>query len=374
MKRSLCAVLFVLSGCLFFTSGVITYTQGAAGAALRPAEQPSLSISKRASPNPAFAYHPLRFDITLHNGSLAPLDGVVISDTVPTGTSFSGSDECSMRDVNTVVCPGLHILPGEDRSVWFTVRVDTWQHHVVNDQYSAGAPGETPVHGSPLVVPIATPSPYPSLGPTPTHGPYPTITPTPPYPSPTAPPGTVPPEPTGRPTQEPEPTLEPAGQPHLVLSQSVPAEVPEPGEEMALRVTVTNDGTGAARDVVLALQMPAGLEVRDVVISPAAASEWQGNILWVAWGYLEAGATASVEVRAVVNAAAPSGIDVIATLPDYGLETRANVSGPPQVLPPTGLAAIPWWGWLALATTLVVGGLLLLQVVRRDGPGQAGRQ
>lgn len=138
-----------------------------------------------------------------------------------------------------------------------------------------------------------------------------------------------------------------------------------------MRAVVTNDGTAAARDVVLALQMSAGLEVRGVAISPAAASEWQGQILWVAWGFLEAGTAASVEVRAVLVAGYGSA-EIIATLPEYGLETKTSVGNPPQVLPPTGLAATPWWGWLALAATLVAGGLLLLQYVRCGG--RAGRQ
>jgi hypothetical protein len=139
---------------------------------------------------------------------------------------------------------------------------------------------------------------------------------------------------------------------------------------VTLRIMVTNDGTGGARDVVLALQLPAGLEAQEVIISPDAASEWQGNVLWVAWGYLEAGAVAAVEVRAVVGADGVSSGEIIVAVPDYGLENQANVEIP-AVLPPTGPGAAPWWGWFALGGALLTGGWLLLQFVRRGESGHS---
>ena len=125
-------------------------------------------------------------------------------------------------------------------------------------------------------------------------------------------------------------------------------------------MVVTNDGTGVARDVVLAVQLPAGLAAQSVTISPPAASEWTGKILWVAWGELEPGASATVElhVLAVPGASGPS--EVIASIPDYGVESHADLDIQPQVLPETGVPTTPWWGWAALVGALVLGGMMLL--------------
>lgn len=359
MKRyvSLAAFAFLLGICVFlgslFSSGAVA---GSAADDARSAhgnnQISALMLGKRAYPEPNVEGKPLYFDLTVRNNGPDDLTQVSITDTLPSGARWGGVGSFPLCRVsgNAFICSGLTVPANGTTSVFFSVISLPGVSAVVNDNYAAGAPLMAPVNGPPVAVPVVTPTPWGA------------------YPGPTG----TPAPPTARPTQEAGVAPTPLGQPHLVISQSIPSELPAPGQEVVLRVVVTNDGTAGARDVVLSLQVPAGLGVEAVTIVPDAASEWQGNILWVAWGYIEAGATSTVEVRAVVLPGAPAGGEVVIGVPDYGLEARAPVGSPPQLLPPTGLQSAPWWGWAALAGGLVLGGFLLLKYARRRGPAQPG--
>lgn len=345
MRRYLPLVLFVV---LLATYGLSRAVSGApisphaAGnsAASQGTDQSPLSISKRGYPDPVIEGRELELELTVYNGGTVPLTGVVVSDTVPVGTSFRHySSDCPIESGGVVYCPDLVIPAGAKRSVWIPVWVGIGVTQVVNDQYGAGAPGVPPVTGEPIAVRVVTPTPASYPGPTVTLPPTPGVPPT-----------TVPTEPPI-----------PSAKPQLVISQDSPSGAAGPGEEQVLRIVVTNEGTGAARDVILAVQLPPGLEVQGVSISPAAANEWTGRILWVAWGVLDPGAAAMVELRILVVPGAAGEVDVIASLPDYGVESRAAVDVRPQVLPGTGVPITPLWGWAALAGALLIGGLLLLR-------------
>jgi len=350
MRRPLLLVLFLVLLGIFAVSLFVPGWPAGAG----KVPQQALSISKRAYPIPAVEGGGLSYEVTVHNGEPVTLTNVVITDILPSGARWVAVRPPCYRssDQSYLHCPDLSLPPGGAITVWFLVQVSEGAAQVVNDQYAAGAPGVPPVSGDPVVVPVVTAAPY-------TPGPYPPPTSSP-LPTPV-----LTPVPTPIPTSEPaEPAPTPTGIPHLVLTQQAPSAMPAAGGEVTLRVAVTNDGTGGAHDVVLALQLPAGLEAQEVTISPDAASEWQGNVLWVAWGYLEAGAAASLEVRAVVGADGVSGGEIVASVPDYGLASQVDLGVAPAVLPPTGPGAAPWWGWFALGGALLTGGWLLLQFVR----------
>jgi uncharacterized repeat protein (TIGR01451 family) len=359
MRRRLYLILFVVLSSVCVLGWAVPSLWAVArssadnGPAARGNDQVApLAISKRAYPEPNVEGRTLFYDLTVRNNGPEDLTQVVITDTLPAGTRWanSASGYCRLSG-NAALCSGLRVPANGTASVWFGVISNVGIPRIVNDQYGADAPLIAPVYGPPVVVPVVTP------------------TPAPPYPGPT---GTPEPSPTARPTQGAGVAPTPVGEPHLVLSQSIPSEFPSPGEEVVLRVAVTNDGSTGAHDVVVSLQMPAGLEVKGVVISPTAAYEWQGRVLWIAWGYVEAGTTAVAEVRAIVLPGAPGGAEVVVGVPDYGLEARAPMGDQPQLLPTTGLRATPWWGWALLAGGVVLGGVLLLKHVRRRAPTRLG--
>lgn len=355
VRRPLLAVLsLTLLG--IFAASLLVPSRPAAAVSI---PRQSLNISKHAYPNPVEEGAILFYEIKVENTGPVTLTTIAITDTIPAGAEQVWAAGACWVHYEEVLCRVDDVLPGSTTMVDFHLRVLAGESQIVNDQYAAGAPGLLPVSGPPVAVPVVTPIPRC------TPAPYPAPT-CPPGPGPTLGPTIVP---TRGPTAEPdEPASPPPGTPHLILAQTVPPEIPAAGSEVILQAIVTNDGTGAARDVVLAVQVPAGLEVRDVTISPAAASEWTGSVLWVAWGYLEAGASASVELRTAVRPGGVGADEVVVGVPDYGLEIRASVGGAPTVLPPTGPGPAPWWGWLALAGALIAGGVFLLQYVRRQEP------
>ncbi len=309
-------------------------------------QQSPLSISKIAYPDPAVAGSPLFYVLTLHNSGSTPLSDVVVSDTLPAGTRFAyESHDCHRSSDNVLYCAGLSVPPGGHSTTWFGVRVeDTAQSQVVNQAYGVGAPGLPPAFGPPVAVGVVTPTPTPD-----------------PYPGPTVTPAPPPAESVALPT--------PGGEPRLVLSQSVSSPTADAGGEVVHHIVVTNQGSGAARDVVLAVQVPAGVQVHGVTITPEAANEWTGSILWVAWGYLEAGASASVELKVTLlpEAFDPESVGRVG-LPDYGIEMPSALGLPPQALPETGEIA-PCWGWIVFTAGLLIGGWLLRRELHRGDPG-----
>ncbi len=307
-------------------------------------DQSPLSISKVAYPDPFISTYGGNYRLVLYNSGTVTLTDVAIEDTVPDGTSCWVCSGC-WKSGNTLHWNMASFPPGSSYTHWFKVSVERGVEQVVNDQYSASAPGVPAVTGPPVVSKVITPTPYPP-----------------------PPPETPPPSPTAPADREPPaPSPTPPGEPLLVLSQDVSNPAAGPGDTLIHRVTVTNQGTGGAPDVVLAVQVPAGLELQEVTISPDAAHEWTGDILWVAWGYLEPGASASVELHGTVRpGVSAADLVVHASVPDYGLESGTAAEVPSQVLPDTGPSRAPWWGWLLLAGGLLLGGLLLRRELRGD--------
>ena len=312
-----------------------------------PPDQGPLLISKIAYPDP-FVAPAGNYKVTIHNVGPVTLTDVVIADKIPTGArAYDCGGVYCYYSGGTYYWKVISMRPGGKRTVWFTIGVNELAQ-VVNEEYSVSAPDAGLVYGDPVLTKVVTPTPTPDPYPPPVETPVP---PTPPA------------------EERPLPTPTPPGEPHLVITQTVSPETAGPGEEVLQRVVVTNDGTGGAQNVVLAVQVPAGLEVQEVSISPDAASEWTGNTLWVAWGYLGAGDSASVEVRAVVRSGAVGDEGAAVSIPDYGLEQPSAVVIQPQVLPAGGTAPFLWWGLVVLGGALLVGGLLLWQSKRRNGRG-----
>lgn len=368
MKRYAYWVLFLGFFGLYVASRLAAAgTPAAASPGPAPSSQSYLAIEKEAHPPQILDGGSISFWITVYNSGPVAQTDVVISDTVPAGTTYYPYpfySSCTDPVDGVVHCP-IPLIPARgSTTVIMYVEANQGLLEVVNDQYCAGAPGVTPACGAPVVVPVVTPQAWCDIYPAPTCTPIvgPTLGPT-----------TVP-SPGPKPTWEPvEPAPTPPGAPHLVLTQEEPSQMLAVGGEVTLRFAVTNDGTAGARDVVLAVPLPAGLAPGQVTVSPEAAHEWTGNTLWVAWGYLEAGATASVELHAPLLPGASGSTDFAVSIPDYGVESHAVLDIQPQVLPDSGTAPTPWWGWVALAGALLAGGLLLREYVRR-GPREVDRE
>lgn len=88
-----------------------------------------LSITKTDSPDPVVAGNELTYTITVANSGPSTADNVIITDPLPTGTSFvsgvdgNGATVCALVQPGTVVCELGTLTPGESTTVYLTVLV-----------------------------------------------------------------------------------------------------------------------------------------------------------------------------------------------------------------------------------------------------------
>ncbi len=334
--------------------------------------QPPLSITKAATPDPVVEGGTLSYNLTVHNGGTADLVDVTVTDPVPAGTTYLGCSPAPCSEAGGVVTwSGLDIAAGADGTVSFQVQVGLGLTQVVNTGYGAAAPGALPALGLPVTTTVVLPTATPTSMPTDTPGPIPpTATPTAPGPTAPAPTNTVPPTaapppPTARPTGVPRTPRSggdsaPTGAAHLLLTHAVAPDMASAGIGVVYHTTLKNDGTLDAPNVVLEIQLPPGLQAATMVLTPTtSATTWTGDTLWVAWGTIAPGTSATVELRATVLGTAAAGPAVsTARVQDYGLEAQAVLQIIGQLLPASG-AALPAWAWIAIAGSLVAVGTLL---------------
>jgi uncharacterized repeat protein (TIGR01451 family) len=90
----------------------------------------NLTLSKADSPDPVSAGANLAYTITVGNGGPSTAVGVVLTDTLPAGTTFvsavdgTGTVACAVIVLGTVHCDVGTLAPGQTRTVILTVKVD----------------------------------------------------------------------------------------------------------------------------------------------------------------------------------------------------------------------------------------------------------
>lgn len=155
----------------------------------------------------------------------------------------------------------------------------------------------------------ATATPTATLTPTPTSTPTVTATPTPTETAVATATPTAPPTATATATSTPSPTAAPA--PHLIVSLAAPREI-IPGGELSYHITIRNQGTGAAHDVTIMHELPAGVNFQRHTASVAPTVD--GQRLTFAISSLAAGGALSFRVIGVVAESTATGSVLTSTM------------------------------------------------------------
>jgi uncharacterized repeat protein (TIGR01451 family) len=88
-----------------------------------------LSITKSDSPDPVVAGTDLTYTVTVTNGGPSTADDVVVTDPLPTGTTYvsgvdgNGATVCALVQQNQIVCELGTMQPGATKTVYITVHV-----------------------------------------------------------------------------------------------------------------------------------------------------------------------------------------------------------------------------------------------------------
>jgi uncharacterized repeat protein (TIGR01451 family) len=88
-----------------------------------------LSVVKNGTHNPVTAGNQLTYTITATNAGPSTAQNVLLTDTLPAGTTFvsgvdgNGATVCTLVQSDTVVCALGSLAPGQSKSVFLTVRV-----------------------------------------------------------------------------------------------------------------------------------------------------------------------------------------------------------------------------------------------------------
>lgn len=202
---------------------------GVAQMTMQVMAQSELSISKTSDRTTAVAGDTIQFDLSVSNeGSAQSLTTVIVTDTLPAGTTFEAcSDACTQVGGDVRWELGT-LAPGEARALWLRVRIDpSFTGNQIINTYRVSSAETGLVEGEAVVVQVIQPgTATPTAAPTPTSTPWPTGTPEL-TPTPTSTPG------------PPGPTNTPAPQPPGPTSTPAPTPTPSPllpmtGEETSL--------------------------------------------------------------------------------------------------------------------------------------------
>jgi len=135
--------------------GAFSITDDAGNAA------PALVISKVSADVPVGPSSELQYTITVKNEGNADATDVVVSDPVPTNTTFMSASDGGALVGNVVTWPAVDIAAGSNITRTFTVSVagalKNKVESIVNDGFRADASGGFYTTGSPLVTPISDP-------------------------------------------------------------------------------------------------------------------------------------------------------------------------------------------------------------------------
>jgi len=121
------------------------------------AAQSPLTVSKSASPVPAASGSDLTYTIDYGNAGDSALTGVVISDTVPWGTTFVSADRGGVESAGTVTWDVGNLAAGAAGRVSFTVSVSPSLADgtiIRNSDYSVDSDQTAQFIGSPVDVPV----------------------------------------------------------------------------------------------------------------------------------------------------------------------------------------------------------------------------
>ncbi len=108
-----------------------------------------LSIEKVDLTDPVYAGDVLLYQISISNSGPSDAQAVVVTDTVPTNTTFSGaSPECSLSS-GDVVCSLPSLAAGASRSFWVEVRVneDVPDGNLISNTATVDSDTEDPIGG-----------------------------------------------------------------------------------------------------------------------------------------------------------------------------------------------------------------------------------
>ncbi len=96
-----------------------------------------LSINKTDTPDPVLAGDPLKYTLTISNPGPAEAAGVVVTDTLPGGVTFTGASEgCAAAD-GVVICD-LGTLPVEEKAITITVSAPVTPGLITNTALLSG--------------------------------------------------------------------------------------------------------------------------------------------------------------------------------------------------------------------------------------------
>lgn len=208
-----------------------------------------LSLTKTADVPDGSAGDQVTYTLAAHNDGPSNAAGAKIVDTLPAGVSFVSASPGCTNNSGVVTCQLGTLAAGGDAARTITVRIDPGALGTISNSARVSSDTADPDHGN----------------------------------------------------DEDFATTQINSQADLSLTKSVSPANALPGDVVTYTMTVTNDGPGTARDVVVSDTMPGGVTYVDS--DPAAPTcDFSGGTVSCDLGNLASGATRTITVRASVDA------------------------------------------------------------------------
>lgn len=284
-------------------------TQGRGAGAVRflpPGLAPGLTLSKSAPASVAPGAQ-LTYTITYGNTGGAAASGVVIKETLPTGTTFVSATGGGTESAGVVTWNIGALAAGvTGQTVSFTVSVTATSGDIVNGNYTIEGTGISPIFGPPVTTTVQS--------------------------TPAA----------------------------LTILKTASTSTPILGTPFSFQIVVSNTGGAAAASVQVTDTVPAGFLIGAVTITPSGSCVVVAQAVSCSIPTLAASASATITIPVTPSIAGPSTNTAVATFTGgSSVQSAALVI----VLDPSGTAipAASAWGLMLLAVALGSAGFFVMR-------------